>query len=171
MPKTTAAYAPKRDRMTPERECVVSARAELVSLGGAVLLAICMVVTAVFIMVMYAPGVTGAQQVIAIALFVGAWLYFLNSVTERISLCGSTLTYRSALGGTRNYPLTELDAVILTHEGLNLERGIESVEFRRAGKRPEKVALGPCWQRNKLEGFLRSVDRAMRGPQAFTEEK
>ena len=58
-----------------------------------------------------------------------------------------------------------------THKELTARRGIESVEFRRAGKRPEKVALGPCWQRNKLEGFLRSVDRAMRGPQAFTEEK
>jgi hypothetical protein len=171
VPKTIAVIAPRRERKAPEKECVLQARAELVSLGGAVLLSLCMIITAVFIMVMYSPGVTGIQRLIGVILFVGVWAYFLNSVTERLSLCGSVLTYTSLLNRTRSIPLDDLDAMILTHEGLNLERGIESIELRRPGKRPDKIPLGPCWQRNKLEGFLRSVDRALRGAQIFIEEK
>jgi hypothetical protein len=140
----------------------VQARAELVSLGGAVLLGLGITITGVFLLSLSAPAVTSAQKVIAGALTLGVWIYFLNSVTERLSLCGSTLTFDAALGRARSVPLGELDAMILTHEGLNLERGIETIEIRRVGKRPDKISLGPCWQRNKLEAFLRSVDRALR---------
>ena len=128
------------------------------------------VITAVFLLSLTAQTVTTAQRIIAGALSVGVWLYFLNSVTERLSLCGSTLVFTSAFGRARSVPLGELDAMILTHEGLNLERGIETIEIRRVGTRPDRVALGPCWQRNKLEAFLRSVDRALRVPRIIEEK-
>lgn len=131
------------------------------SLGGGILLAICVIISALFYMVMTAPDLTSVQRFIAIILFIGSWAYFLNSTTERLSCVGKTLTFKSALNTTRRIPLDELDALILRHEGFNLERGIESLELRRDDHPPDRIALGPCWQQRKLESFVQSVGRAL----------
>ena len=59
--------------------------------------------------------------------------------------------------------------MLLVHQGFNLERGMESIVFQRRGRKPEPVALGPCWQRNKLEAFLRSVEAALQDPHLLEE--
>jgi hypothetical protein len=65
--------------------------------------------------------------------------------------------------------LADLDALLYVHNGFNLERGMDVVEFRRRGKKPERVALGPCWQRHKLEEFLHSVEQALSDPKLLEE--
>lgn len=166
MKEVMIASAPRRTRSTSEDEgeCIVHTSSQLVSLGGAVLLVICMVVTSLFCVALLSPNVTGVQRFIAAALFAASWLYLLNSVTEHLSLMGREIVFRAALSRTRRFPVEDLQAMVFVHQGLNLEQGIETIEFRRYNQLPERIALGPCWQRNQLEGFLRSVEKILREP-------
>jgi len=73
------------------------------------------------------------------------------------------------LGRRHTFDLEDLEAVLMVHQGFNLERGFETIEFRSCGRRPERVSLGPCWQRNKLESLLRSIEIAMHDPHLIEE--
>lgn len=171
MPEILSVTAPRRTRKTQPlivNDCIVQAKAELVSLGGAVLLAICMLLSAVFIMVLFSPMVTGVQEFIATILFLAVWAYFLDSITERLSLVGREIVFKAMLSRTRRLPVEELEGITLVHQGLNLEQGIETIEFRQYDKKADRVSLGPCWQRNKLEGFLHSVEGVLQGSQGVT---
>ena len=162
MPNIIAAVAPRRaKRSNMEDSCLVSARAELVSLGGIIVFALCILFTALLIFMLTVPGATSAQLVIALVLVAASWMYFINSVTEKLSLVDHTLLFSSALGRARSIPLGELEAMVLRHEGFNLERGMQTIELRQTGKKPDRISLGPCWQRNKLDSFLTSVDQAL----------
>jgi len=163
MPETIAIRAPRRPSR-PKEECVIRIRAELVSLGGAVMLAICLLVTALLIMTLYSPAATGMQRIIAIVLALTSWVYLARSASEELSLTGETITYRAFAARTRDISMADVETMLLIHQGLNLERGIETIEFRLRGKRAEHIGLGPCWQRHKLEAFLGSVEEALRHP-------
>jgi len=145
------------------------ARAELVSLGGAVLLAVCLVMGAVLVMAFMLPEVTQAQRAIAFILFAASWLYLLDSVTEKLWLRDGLVQYKSLMSSSKSYELAELEAVYLVHQGFNLEKGFESIIFRRSGNKPERIALGPCWQRNKLERFMHGIEEALREPHLLEE--
>ena len=165
MPTTIAARAPRRPETPQEQtDCPIRVQAELVSLGGGVMLAICLVVTAFLIVALYSPDITGVQRFIAIILAGAAWTYLFRSSTEELILVGEEITYRAKLARTRTVSLRELETMLLVHEGLNLERGIETIEFRLFTKKIERVSLGPCWQRHKLEAFLGSVEDALHSP-------
>ncbi len=140
---------------------MVCARAELVSLGGIIVFALCILFTALLIFMLTVPGATSSQLVIALVLVAASWMYFINSVTEKLSLVDHALFFSSALGRARRIPLGELEAMVLRHEGFNLERGMQTIELRQTGKKPDRISLGPCWQRNKLDSFLTSVDQAL----------
>ncbi|MBU1348795.1 hypothetical protein KJ781_01860 [Patescibacteria group bacterium] len=161
MPRTVIASASRRREDPPEEMCLVQASAEFVSVAGALLLVLCTFCTAAFVSTVLAERGTEIQRFIAAVLSVAAWMYFLNAVTERLSLCGSTLTLSSVLGRRHDFQLDDLDAMSLTHEGLNIDRGFETIRFRMHGGRGEKVTLGPCWNRETLDAFVRSVDRAL----------
>lgn len=169
MAQIMAAVAPKRKRVESEVECLREVHAQLISLGGAVILAICIVMTLVLLMVLMLPTVTGFQLVILAILTGSAWVYFLDSCTEKLRLIDHSVEFTALFSRTRHIPLIELQSMILVHEGFNLERGMESIEFRRAGRKPDRVALGPCWQRNKLEAFLHSVEEALSDPHLLKE--
>lgn len=162
MPNVIAAVAPPR-RRTPatEENCRIHVRSEFVSVGGGILFGLFIIVIALFIMVMRSPDTTSAQRFIAVVLLIASIAYVVNSLTERLTFVGNILTYDSLLSSKRAIPLDELEAVILTHEGFNLEKGMQSLEFHRVGHKPDRVALGPCWQERKLEAFITSVSAAM----------
>ncbi len=162
MPNIIVAIAPRRAKRPKEEEsCLVCARAEFVSLGGIIVFALCILFTALLLFMLTVPGATSAQLVIALVLVAASWVYFINSVTEKLSLVDHSLVFTSVLGRARRIPLSELEAMVLRHEGFNLERGMQTIELRQAGKKPDRISLGPCWQRNKLDSFLDSVDRAL----------
>ncbi len=169
MAEVMGVYAPKRKPTDDEPVCLREVRAELVSLGGAIVLMICLVITAALFIVLQLPQVTAPQRVIIAGLVAASWLYLLDSVTERLRLVDHCVEYHSLFGRRRCIPLKELRAMLLIHEGFNLERGMESLEFRRDGKKADRVALGPCWQRHKLESFLHSVEEALDDPHLLEE--
>ncbi len=167
---TIGAYAPKRrgpDRQ--EDECVCEVRAEIVSLGGGIVLFLAIILTSAAVAVRVFPEVTMFQRIILGVLAIGAWLYLFDSASERLRLVDHSVEYTSLLGRGRSASLRELEAMLLVHQGFNLERGMETIEFRRRGAAPERFALGPCWQRNKLEAFLHSVEEALRDPHLLEE--
>jgi hypothetical protein len=165
MPDVITAFAPrnKRNARRTDDECVVQAHAELVSLGGAILLALCMFLAAAFIAVSTMSNTTPIQRFIVGILLFASLAYLINSVTEKLMLQGRTLVFDALLSSKREIPLDDLEGMILTHEGFNLEKGIVTIEFRQYDRKPDKVSLGPCWQRSKLEAFMRSIQKVLRG--------
>lgn len=162
MTQVIAAIPPRRKQNdTPEKDCVLRVQAELVGLGGGILLALCMLITGAFVMIIYTPSVSDLQRFIAFVLFMSAWAYFLDSVTEQLSLDGETINFKAALSRARSIPISELEGMYLIHHGLNLENGIGAIEFRQQGRKPDRVSLGPCWQWKKLEAFMGSIDKIM----------
>ena len=144
-------------------------RAELVTVGGAVMLAICIMLTLMVFLVTQLSNVTALQQIILGVLAVSSWAYFIDSISEQFGLVEQAVEFHSFFRKNRRIPLDELDAMLFVHEGFNLERGMESVEFRREGQEPDRIALGPCWQRHKLEEFLHAVEEAMEDPHLLEE--
>lgn len=163
MPQSITARAPQRS--APQRtECPIRVQAEIVSIGGGVMLAICMLVTTLLIMAVYSPDVSSLQRTIAGILTVAAWMYLLRSSSEELVLVGEEITYRAKPARTRTVSLKDLESMVLIHQGLNLERGIETVELHLFSDKVEHISLGPCWQRHKLEAFLGSVEDALHSP-------
>lgn len=152
-----------------ETVCVREARAEVFSIGGAFILMVCVVLTVISAMAVSSSDLTGAQSVIAVVLTGAAWLYYVSSVTERLSLTDHAVEYSSILARDRRIPITDLESMLLVHQGFNLERGIETIEFRRRGAKPDRIALGPCWHRHTLEAFLHSVEEALNEPKLLEE--
>ncbi len=153
-----------------ETVCVREVHAEVFSIGGALILMLCIVLTVVSIMAVSTSELTGLQAVIAIILTIAAWIYYVSSVTERLQLVDHAIEYTSFLAKRRFIHLTDLEAMLLVHQGFNLERGIETIEFRRRGSKPDRIALGPCWQHHRLEAFLHSVEEALNAPKQLFEE-
>lgn len=164
------AFAPPRPPRQKKGEiCLREARAELVSLGGAVMLGLCITLTLVVVMSGMLHGLTTSQTAIMLLLCIMSWAYFFDSITEQLCLVEGSIEFKSLLGRRRVYDLEDLEAVLMVHQGFNLERGFETIEFRSRGRRPERVSLGPCWQRNKLESLLHSIEVAMHDPHLIEE--
>lgn len=164
------AVAPQRP-WSEERnvECLRDIRAGIISIGGGIVFGICLALTALTFIVLGMSTLTSVQRVIAIVLTFSAWSYLINSATERLCLVDHTIVYSSFLGRKKIVPLIDLEAMLLIHQGFNLERGIETIEFRRRGDKTETIALGPCWQRHTLEAFLHSVEEALNDPELLEE--
>lgn len=168
MDQIIGAYAPKslRDLRT---SCVRDVRAEVISLGGVILVAICFLITVIAFLMLASPAITSAQRAIVGILAVGAWLYAVDSLSERLTLVNQEVHFTAMLTRRRAIPLIELEAMILVQQGFNLEQGMQSIEFRRRGFRPDRITLGPCWRRYRLEDFLHSVELALNDPHLLEE--
>lgn len=144
-------------------------RAELVSVGGAIVLALCILLSLAVVTVWLLADATSLQLTILFLLTGVSWVYLLDSCTEHLLLVDHAIEFGALFSRKQRIPLSELQAMLLVHEGFNLERGMESIEFRRAGRKPDRVPLGPCWQRHKLELFLHSVEAALYDPHLLEE--
>lgn len=173
MEETIRITAPRRRRVTqnpPEKFCVLDVRAEFLTVGGLIFFAVCGALTTLVAMVWNRPDVTGIQRGIVAVLAAGAWAYFFTSATERLRLVDHSIEYSGLLSHTQRIPLDDLESILLVHQGLNAERGIETIEFRRTGaNRTERIALGPCWQRHHLEAFFHSIEEELRSPEMLEE--
>jgi hypothetical protein len=169
MAEIIGAFAPHRRRIEDQVECIREVHAQFISLGGAIILSVCITLSLLAIMAFELPQVTNAQRGILVLLGLACWIYLLDSVTEKLRLVDHAIEYRSFFSRRKLYPLNELEAVLYIHQGFNLERGFESVEFRRINVKPDRISLGPCWQRNKLEGFMRSIEACLNDPHLLEE--
>lgn len=169
MAEIIGAFAPRRRPAEPVVECIREVHAQFVSLGGAIILSVCITLTLLAFMALMLPQVTSVQLGILVMLSLACWIYLIDSVTEKLRLVDHAIEYRSFFSRRKLYALGELEAVLYVHQGFNLERGFESVEFRRVNVKPDRISLGPCWQRNKLEGFMRSIEVCLNDPHLIEE--
>ena len=146
-----------RDLAPSDSECVREVHADVLTVGGAVILAVCGALTLVALGLIPLSSITATQRAIILILTLGSWIYVAESLSERLRLLGNHMEFHTLMT-SRRVPLEELESMSLTYQGLNMEQGIESIEIHRRGKPAERIALGPCWQRHKLEAFLRSVE-------------
>lgn len=168
MEKIVSVYAPK-SRRDLRTSCVRDVRAEAISLGGLVLMTICLLLSVVAFLMLSSATITAAQRAIVGLLAFGAWLYAIDSLSERLTLVNQEVHFSSFFSRRRTIPLIELEAMILVQQGFNLEQGMQSIEFRRQGFRPDRITLGPCWRRYRLEDFLHSVELALNDPHLLEE--
>ncbi|MBD3284494.1 hypothetical protein GF395_03590 [Candidatus Uhrbacteria bacterium] len=149
-------------RSTPTNEvCVLRAKAKIVSLNGGIVLAIVMLLTAITIGSVLTSSFVASQTILFIILTVASWAYLLDSTSERMELKGNQIVRSSLFGRKVTVSLDEIESLVLRHEGLNQNVGLESLTLIYQDEREEQVALGPCWRRRDLEAFLSSVEQQM----------
>ncbi len=164
--KIIGAFAPERPPNVDAGEvlCLREVRAEALTMGGAIVFAICMMLSVFALSIGRFVVVTQSQQVILIAVVALCWLYFVDSVTERLRITDRCVEFRSLIGHHHLVPLVQLEAMLIMYQGFNLDRGMQTIEFRMNGKQPKRIALGPCWERKKLEAFIHAVEEALHDP-------
>lgn len=165
MPRMIAALAPSSRQVTREakRWCTVCARAQIVSLGGAVLLALCLLGTAGLLVALAHPMVTALQRGITGIIGISFWVYLIQSATEELVLWGNGVVLRARFRRSRRFAFADIRSLAVYDRGLNSERGVFTLEVHVFGKEVERVSLGPCWSARSLEGFVVSTQEKMRG--------
>lgn len=149
--------------------CRIYVRAGVFSLGGGVLLALCLLFSALTVTVRSLPDVSFGSVFGSGLLCVIAWIYLLKGCREELLYRTGRLVHVSWTGRMRELSLTGVVTVALIHQGLNLEPGMETLEIRYEHGSVERLALGPCWQRNKLESFFRSLEEILNRRDFFEE--
>lgn len=152
-----------------DTECVRDVSAQIFSVGGAVIFSVCVILSVILFISFDIATVSATQRIISVLLVLASWAYLISSATEHLSIDGNVIEFSAFLTGRRRIQIKDLESMLLIHQGLNLEKGIETIEFRRKGKKPERLALGPCWRRHKLEEFLHSVEEALNAPRLLEE--
>jgi len=137
-------------------------RADFMTLGGSIILAVTIVVSLVFIFSLATQIVEGLQFVILSILAIACWLYLINRFSERFRLTDGTLEFSASLGRTQRFRLEEITALRLIDFGWTmngdrfaLEIGVDDHE------KPLQIGLGPCWRRHELTAFVRTVGRTL----------
>jgi hypothetical protein len=125
------------------------------------MLAVCLLFTALGGGMAAERPATSVLSAVFALLALAAWAYLADGVSERLGLYGDTLVHTSLFGGQRSIPLSAIQSLLLVHEGLNQQIGIESIRARYTDGRVERLALGSCWRRRDLEAFLSSVEKAL----------
>lgn len=151
-------------------ECVLRVGAKLVSLNGGIVLAICLVLTAVTAASIMAESFVASQTILFVILSVASWVYLIDSVSEKLSLEGKNIVRTSAIARRMSINIRDIKSMLLRHEGLNQQVGIESLTTEYQDGSTERMPLGPCWRRSDLEAFLESVERDM-GYEDVTESE
>lgn len=156
--------AEKRMRSIGSRveEPLNDTRSDIVSPGGGLILAVTILLTMFLIMSLLAPVLDGLQTVILAMLTLVCWGYLLNCTTERLRLEDGYFEFKAALGRTYKFPLETIRGFRLTDLGVSLNGSMYVLEMNLEERsRPLQISLGPCWQKNNLVRFLKSLGQAM----------
>ncbi len=134
-------------------------RAQFLSIGGGILLAVVLLIATLTAEVFISPGANLFERVLLIVLFLLAVAYSLDSWSEVLGLDGTTLFCDSWFKPRQSAELLVAQNILLVHEGLNSAIGIISIKFRYANKEERILSLGPLWHRHHLEQFLKKVEQ------------
>lgn len=156
--------AEKKVKKQPRQveENLTTARANMITPGGSVILAVAIVITLVFILSLFFPRGNGLQFVIIIALTVVSWGFLLNCATETLALEDGWLVFKSLIGKTVNIELSKIDSYKLTNLGLRLDGNMFLIEIEHEDRdEPEELFLSPCWKREDLARFCDTLGMAL----------
>lgn len=134
-------------------------RATPFSVGGAVFVGIIAVLSALMWSAVMDPEPERVVQAGGAVLWVISILYFVDGLSERLTLDGTVISFQSLFQKRRRIDLCEAGDVELVHEGLNQEKGIISV-ILHGPKREERIPLGAFWRQTDLERFFVEAGRS-----------
>lgn len=145
-----------------EEEVPSQIKADFVTMGGGVILAVTIVATLFLIFSLLVPMVERLQLFI-IAILTGAcWLYMVNRFSEGFVIKEGVLEFDTALGRKQVFRLEEIVGLRLTELGWSLNGDFFILEISTQAKRkPVQIGLGPCWHRPKLSAFMRYVGQQL----------
>jgi hypothetical protein len=155
----------------PDKECALCVSAKLISLNGGIVLAICLVLTAVTVASVMSQSFVASQSILFVVLTLASWIYLIDSVSEKLRLEGEDIVRTSVIGKHMTIDIRDIKSLLLRHEGLNQQVGIESLTVEYQDGNTERMPLGPCWRRRELEAFLASVEQAMGYEGVVTSER
>jgi hypothetical protein len=155
------ARRPVRAAALPSDACARIVTAKLVSLNGGIVLALCILVSALAVGSALVTSYSATETILFVLLAFASWIYLIDAVTEKLVLKGDAIVLSSAVGAPRTLKLENIRLMTLRHEGLNASIGIESLTVVTADGKSDRLPLGPCWRRRELEAFLMSVSGAM----------
>ncbi len=149
-------------RKVVERPILTDVRAQMMTMGGAIILAATIILTLVLIFSLFFPQGNGLQFVIIIALTIVGWGFFINCATERLAIKDGYLEFKSMLGKTIHIELVSVDSYKLTNFGLRLDGNMFLIEIEHEEKdAPEEIWLSPCWKRGDLAMFCNALGEAL----------
>ncbi len=133
-------------------------RSNLVSPGGALILAVTIVLTLFLAMSLVLPALDGLQTAIFAMLAFVCWGYLLNCSSEKLRLEDGVLQYRAMMGRSHSYPLEIIRGFRLTDLGVSLNGSMYVLEISLEDKtRPVQISLGPCWKKRDLVKFIKTL--------------
>lgn len=144
-----------------KKECDIRISASLFSLNGGLVLAVCIMITGIVIASIWTDRLAASQSVLFAILGVACWLYFTDSVTEKLTFAGNKIIKTSAIGRSERIDMDDVNNILLRHIGPNPELGIESVIVLYKDGTEDQMGLGPCWRKQEIESFLDSIESAM----------
>lgn len=137
-------------------------RADFISLGGGVILAVTIIATLFLVFSLLIPKVEPLQLVIMAILALACWIYAVNRFFERFRLVDGVLEFNMALGRSQKFKLEQVTALRLTDLGWSLNGDFYILEIGIAERsQPIQIGLGPCWRRRDLTSFIATVGRLL----------
>ncbi len=133
-------------------------KANLITLGGGVILAVTILLTLVFILSLFYPKGNGLQFVIIISLTLVSWGFLLNCSTESLSLENGYLQFKSLIGKTVRIELDKINSYKLTDLGVTLDGNMFLIEVQHEDdEKPVEILLSPCWDKSDLRNFCSTL--------------
>lgn len=132
--------------------------AKIISLGGGILSGLFLVLLALLWMVTHAVGRSIYLEAIFVLFLLGMLAYAVGAASEHLILESEGLVFDGWLARRRKILFHNMKKVLLVHEGLNPEWGIETLTFETPSGSLERIALGPLWRRRDLEAFLARLE-------------
>lgn len=135
--------------------------ARIQSFGGVVLGGLFLVLIAILWIVVHLPAHAPWLEATIVCFVVIMTIYVVDGASESLTLQDDALTFDGWFTRRRRMVLTDVVQVLLVHEGLNTEWGIETLTCMRRDGNDERLALGPLWRRRDLEVFLRELEATL----------
>ena len=139
-------------------ELLTDVRAQVVTLGGAVILAIAILLTLILVFSLYIPSIQGVQFLIVAVLTIACWGYLLTTFTERLKIENGVLEYKAWLSRTKQVDLQQVSGLKLTDLGFRFNGDQYLFELSTMDdSKPVSISLGPCWDRKQLISFIKTI--------------
>jgi len=136
----------------------IRARAELMSLGGVILLSMIFSFLVLLIISYNSPYHSLWLRWILTMVLVATLVYFLEGLTEELRFDGETVRFRAWFKPAPAVDLMKVEKIFLVHEGLNVEHGIETMLFQLSDGSRIRFGLGPLWHQHHLLTFVRELE-------------
>ena len=148
---------------------MIRIRASLISIGGATLAGLMAMLLVILWIAFHVPHKNLWLEYMLAAFCLGMCLYVIDGISETLIFENGTVVFDGWFTRRRSVRLSGVEHVVLVHEGLNTEWGIETITFHCGNKEIERLPLGPLWRHGDLESFLLHLETYCRDHR-FVEE-